>query len=97
MDNVIAAIRIADDVEDPKIKGVRTGYSPHHKFANIDYLASGVHTYSDQDLHYPGEVLQARISFPSWEYFNGAIKVGDSFEVRELDRLVGYGEILKII
>lgn len=97
MDNVIATVRIADDVDDPKIKGVSTGYAPHHKFPSVDYLASGVHTYGDRNLHYPGEVLQARISFPSWEYFKGEVKVGDSFEVRELDRLVGYGIVEKIL
>ncbi|HEF4733982.1 hypothetical protein SB379_25320 [Burkholderia multivorans] len=97
MDNIIAAFRIADDVDDPKIKGVSTGYAPHHKFAGVDYLASGTHTYPDKSLHYPGETLCARISFPSWKYFKDAIKAGDSFEVRELDRLIGYGTVEKIL
>jgi hypothetical protein len=48
-------------------------------------------------LHYPGETLETRISFPSWEYFKDTVKVGDSFEVLELDRLVGYGKVEQIL
>ncbi|WP_198361341.1 hypothetical protein [Burkholderia ubonensis] len=97
MDNIVANFRIADDVDAPKIKRVRTGYAPHHKFPNVDYFASGVHSYDDQELHYPGETLEVRISFPSWEHFRNAVKVGDSFEVRELDRLVGYGTVVELL
>ncbi|WP_206002364.1 hypothetical protein [Paraburkholderia antibiotica] len=94
---IVATVRIADDVDAPKVKGVRSGYAPHHKFATVDYLASGVHSYVDEDLHYPGETLKARISFPSWEHFQGGVKVGDSFEVLELDRLVGYGTVDEVL
>ncbi|MGZ2748589.1 hypothetical protein [Burkholderia stagnalis] len=97
MDNILATVRILGDVDDPKVRGVSTGYSPHHKFANIDWLASGKHTYDDMDLHYPGEVLKARIKFASWEYLRDAIKIGDSFEIRELDRLIGYGVVDTIL
>ncbi|MFA8358917.1 hypothetical protein ACEPT7_13605 [Burkholderia ubonensis] len=89
--------RIADDVDAPKVKGVRTGYTPHHKLLNADYLASGVRTYVDQELHYPGESLEVRISFPCWEYFRDTVKVGESFDVRELDRLVGYETVVEIL
>jgi hypothetical protein len=97
MNHIVATVRIADDVSDPKVRGVRTGYAPHHKFANVDYLASGFHTYLDADLHYPGETLKALIRFPSWEYFGNTVKVGDRFEVREVDRLVGYGKVDEIL
>lgn len=89
LNNIVATIRIADDVDDPKIKGVRSGYSPHHKFAAMNYLVSGVHRYQDDCLHYPGEALEVKISFVSWEFFKDIIKVGDVFEMLELDRLVG--------
>lgn len=95
--HIVATVRIADDVEDPKVKGVRSGYAPHHKFGAVDYLASGVHMYHDDCLHYPGETLETRISFPSWDYIKGAVKVGDAFEIFELDRLVGYGKVEKIL
>lgn len=95
--HIIATIHVADDVDEPKEKGVRSGYSPHHKFASVDFLVSGVHTYENDHLHYPGETLETRISFPSWEYFKDAVKPGDSFEVLELDRLVGYGKVERVL
>ena len=93
MSNIVATIRLADGVGDPKLKGVRSGYSPHHKFAAMDYLVSGVHRYQDDCLHYPGEALETKISFVSLGFFKDIIKVGDVFEVLELDRLVGHGKV----
>ena len=93
MHNIVATFCVADDVEWPKEKGVRSGYSPHHKFEAVEYLVSGSHVYGDNDLHYPGEMLTACITFPSWEYIHGCINVGDDFEVFELNRLVGYGQV----
>lgn len=37
-----------------------------------------------------------RIKFASWEFFGNEIKVGDDFEVRELDRVVGTGVVKEI-
>lgn len=97
MHNILATFFIADDVEHPKARGVRNGYAPHHKFAAIDYVASGFHSYDDNNLHYPGEVLKVRIDFPSWEYFSDKVRVGDSFDVLELDRLIGRGKVDEIL
>ncbi|MBU9621027.1 hypothetical protein [Burkholderia multivorans] len=97
MDNILATFEIAKDVADPKVNGVRTGYAPHHKFKSVEYLASGAHTYFDQNLHFPGEILKVRIRFPSWEYFRDKVQVGDLFEVLELDRVVGYGKVDEIL
>ncbi|MEN1409952.1 hypothetical protein, partial [Pseudomonas aeruginosa] len=79
-----------------KVKGVVSGYSPHHKFHQVEYLASGVHTYPDVKAHYPGEAIVTSIKFASWEFFGNEIKVGDDFEVRELDRVVGTGVVKEI-
>ena len=97
MYQVLATFRLAKDVAEPKIKGVRSGYAPHHKFAEVEYLVSGFHTYDDEDLHYPGETLVARIGFPSWDHFRNHVRVGDLFEVFELDRLIGHGKIEEIL
>lgn len=59
--NIVATINLADDVVYPKVKGVQSGYSPHHKFAAMDYLGGGVHRYQDDCLHYPGEALEVKI------------------------------------
>jgi len=94
---VVATFKIADDVDAPKLKGVRSGYSPHHKFKTVDYLASGFHSYDDNQIHYPGETLKTRITFPSWDQLQATVKLGDKFEVLELDRLIGHGQIEEII
>ncbi|WP_129518723.1 hypothetical protein [Burkholderia stabilis] len=97
MENIIATVKISIDVQDPKVAGVRTGYSPHHKFANIDWLASGKHVYDDTDLHYPGETLKAKIKFASWDHMRGDIGVGDRFDILENERLIGYGVVDAIL
>lgn len=97
MHHILATFFIADDVDNPKVKGVRSGYAPHHKFASVDYLASGVHSYADNDLHYPGETIKVRICFPSWEYFRNKVDVGDPFDVFELDRVIGRGRVDEIL
>lgn len=94
--NVVASIAIEEKVENPKTDGIKNGYAPHHKFKGVDYLVSGFHEYADDAVHYPGEVISARITFPSWEYFKNSVNVGDRFEVLEMNRLVGYGLIKSI-
>ncbi|MEN9867130.1 MAG: hypothetical protein RL748_2720 [Pseudomonadota bacterium] len=93
---VTAKILFLVDVPAPKLKGVVSGYSPHHKFEDLEYLVSGRHEYADQNTHYPGDTLIARIGFASWEFFGQKIKVGDKFEIRELDRKVGVGTVISI-
>lgn len=83
MKNVIATFCLSSDVPSPKVKGVKSGCSPHHKFCNIDYLVSGQHEYGDDEIHYPGESITTAITFASWEHINKEIKTGDEFEVRE--------------
>lgn len=94
--NLIASFEISDAVINPKINGIKSGYAPHHKFKNIDYLVSGYHKYKDDNFHYPGETIKAEISFPSWKYFCKSVNVGEKFEVLELDRIIGYGVVESI-
>lgn len=94
--HITAAITLSEDVPQPKTAGVKSGYAPHHLFSNVDYLVSGFHTYDDELVHYPGETLLAKIVFPSWGYFGKDVDVGDRFEVREMDRVVGTGIVQSI-
>ena len=94
--HITTLITLLDNVPHPKTDGVRSGYAPHHKFAAVGYLASGFQTYPDDSIHYPGETLIASIAFPSWEFFGSSVRVGDVFEIRELDRVVGHGVIQSI-
>ncbi|HDY5947902.1 TPA: hypothetical protein RQ911_001946 [Pseudomonas aeruginosa] len=96
MYDILALVELSEEVPRPKVKGVVSGYSPQHKFHQVEYLASGVHTYPDDKAYYPGAAVVARIKFASWEFFGNEIKVGDAFEVRELDRVVGTGVVKEI-
>jgi hypothetical protein len=91
--HISATIHLATDVPSPKARGVQTGYSPHHKFTHFEWIASGQHTYQDEDLHFPGETLFALIKFASWEFMRDKVKVGDRFEISEVDRLIGHGTV----
>ncbi|WP_236207225.1 hypothetical protein [Pseudomonas tohonis] len=95
--NIVAVVTLSAEVPFPKKKGVKSGYSPHHKFPNVEYLVSGFHVYADDQLHYPGETLLVEILFPSWEFFGGNISVGDNFSILELERLVGEGVVQSIV
>jgi len=96
MSHIIAKISLLNNVEHPKENGVKSGYAPHHKFPDINYLVSGFHTYDNNDIHYPGETFDAIIKFPSWEYIKNYIKVGDIFELMEAERIVGSGIVSDI-
>ena len=93
MHNIVADITFLDDVPEPKVNGVRSGYAPHHKFSDVDWLASGFHEYHDEILHFPGETIEAKIRFVSWEYLRDIVKPGVQFEVRELHRIIGAGVV----
>ncbi|WP_444941306.1 hypothetical protein ACJJI3_01870 [Microbulbifer sp. ZKSA004] len=94
--HVLARIELCNDVDSPKTNGVRSGYNPHHKFDGISFLVSGMHSYGDDEKHFPGEVINANINFASWEHIKEDVKVGDVFLIQELDRVVGKGVILEI-
>jgi hypothetical protein len=91
--HVSATIHLSTDVPSPKAGGVQSGYSPHHKFAHFDWIASGQHTYQDEDVHFPGETLFALMRFASWEHMQNKVQVEDRFEIREVDRVIGLGTI----
>lgn len=95
-DHISAIFTLAENVPQPKLSGIKNGYSPHHKFADIDYLVSGRHTYTDDRIHYPGEAIKVSITFASWQHICHAVKVGDCFEVREMQRIVGYGQVVEV-
>lgn len=90
MRNISATFHISTDVAEPKFRGVRSGYAPHHRLPFIGYLFSGHHSYVDNDPHYPGEALKADIAFASWAQISEYIEIGQRIEVLELERAVGY-------
>lgn len=40
--DILALVELSEEVPRPKVKGVASGYSPQHKFRQVEYLASGV-------------------------------------------------------
>ncbi|MBV7541895.1 hypothetical protein [Acidovorax sp. sic0104] len=97
MYNITALIKLSENIPRPHTGGgVKSGYAPHHKFSNIHGLVSGFHKYSDENYHFFGEELIAEIAFPGWENFCELVRIGDSFEIRELNTLVGYGKVLTV-
>lgn len=97
MHHVTALVKLSEHIPRRHTHGgVKSGYTPHHKFPNVSGLLSGAHDYLDEEYHFFGEELIARIAFPCWDDFRDLIRVGDTFEVRELKTLVGTGEILSI-
>lgn len=94
--NILAIFNVSNDVPFPKEMGIKSSYSPHHKFKNVEYLVSGRHQYGDDEVHYPGEDLFVTITFASWEYIKMSLNVGDEFEVREMDRIIGHGKVVTI-
>lgn len=91
--DIVADITFLEHVAEPKLNGVKSGYAPHHKFPHLDWLASGFHYYQDEDLHFPGETIEAGIRFVSWELLCDSLLPGMRFEVRELHRVVGIGQV----
>lgn len=63
--NIIGTFQIAEDVPEPKMHGVRSGYAPHHKFPFADNLFSEFHSYGDSEIHYPSESLRVCIALPN--------------------------------
>lgn len=98
MHHIIAIVNLTENVSRPHTNGgVKSGYMPHHKFSNVEWLVSGRHDYSDDKYHYVGETLVTKIAFPSWDDIGKMIKVGDVFEIRELNTLIGNGTVKSIV
>lgn len=95
--NILAKVDLLLDVEYPKSKGVKTGYIPHHKFNGIKALLGGKYYFADDKFHYAGETLYAKIAFVCWEHIQSEIKVGQEFDIFELDKLVGKGVVTEIL
>ena len=97
MQGIRATITFDADAPQPKMRGVVSGYQPHHHFEWSDFLTSGIHHYLDACRHYPGETLSVCIEFPFWSHFGSNVSVGDHFEISEGSRIVGHGSVDAIL
>ena len=74
---------------------VVSGYRPQFFYRNQDWDAQ--HTYIDRDQVAPGESTRAYLTFLSPELHVGHVFEGMPFLVREGQRVVAYGRVLRII
>jgi hypothetical protein len=71
-----------------------SGYRPQFHYAGHDWVA--VHEYPDVAQVHPGETARAYLSFLSPEAQVGRVKPGMPFLLREGQRVIGYGVVLRI-
>lgn len=73
---------------------VSSGYRPQFYYAGNDWDAA--HTY-DVDWVYPGDTVLATLAFFRTQNHVGQLYSGMPFAVREGDRTVANGQILKVL
>jgi len=74
-----------------------SGYRPGIKFPFHDGFFTGVQTFIDAELAFPGDVINAEIALLNTEYFKGKIYEGLDFDFFEGSNLIGHGVIKKIL
>lgn len=73
----------------------QSGYRPQFYYAGHDWDA--VHEYPDVTEASPGDTVRAYLAFLSPEDHVGRITPGMPFLVREGQRVVGYGSVVRIL
>jgi translation elongation factor EF-Tu-like GTPase len=74
-----------------------SGYRPQVKFDFTEMQTSGQQVLLDKEIVYPGEEVTAEITILSHEFFQNKLWIGMKYEFREGMRIIGTGEILKIL
>ncbi|MBI3207021.1 MAG: elongation factor Tu [Myxococcales bacterium] len=74
---------------------VFTGYRPQFYYSGHDWDAP--HEYPDVAQVNPGDTVRAFLAFLSPQEHVGHVKPGMAFLLREGQRVVGYGSVLRII
>jgi len=72
-----------------------SGYRPNH-LVTENYLTSGTHEYIGVDQLEPGSSTIANITFVSPEFYPNCLTVGQTINVQEGGKIVGYATIRKI-
>src|SRR5262245_7944996 len=74
---------------------VRRGYRPQFYYEGQSWDA--VHDYPGREEVNPGETVLALLSFLSPRQHRGRVRPGLTFELREGDRVVGTGTVLRVL
>lgn len=75
----------------------KSGYRPQVKFDFTEMQTSGLQTFIDKEIVYPGDTVDAKIKISSPTYFAGSLIEGMEFEFREGATIIGTGEIKYIV
>jgi len=73
----------------------KTGYRPQFYYDGHDW--DGVQTFKEKEWVSPGEKVTAYITFLSPAEHVGKLSPGKAFLVREGNKVVGFGSVVKVI
>jgi len=95
--DIVAKVTYLTTEQGGRIGYAASGYRPHMKFSGKKELTSGEQLFVDKDKVFPGETVVTEIRMLCPDFYKKHLTVGQSFEVSEGPKLVGYGEIIEII
>ncbi len=72
-----------------------SGYRPQFYYDGHDWDAQ--HEYPDVKTVHPGQTVRAYLTFASPEHHVGKLRPGKAFLLREGNKTVGYGSVVKIL
>lgn len=90
--DILAKVTFLKDVR--KTSAI-TGYRPHHQ-VNDDYLTTGMHVYYENNVVFPGDCVNAYITFITPEHYPKCLFKGKIVDFGEGEKVVGYIEVVEI-
>lgn len=93
----IARLKYLTSQEGGRKTPAHSGYRPHIKFEGSNYLTSGQQFFIGVDKVDPGGSIDAEITIIATSVFKNFLYAGLKFHFAEGSRIIGTGEILKIL
>lgn len=93
----IATLKYKTTEEGGRKTAAISGYRPTVKFSFDKMLTSGIQTFIDKEMVYPGETVNAFIKILAVPYFEGRLEEGIEFIFTEGNRVMGSGIIKEIL
>jgi elongation factor Tu len=93
----MATLKFHTTEEGGRRSPAKSGYRPQIKFAFEEMQTSGQQIFIEKEMVYPGDTVKSQITMASPMIFKGRLSCGMSFEFREGARVLGTGQIIKIL
>lgn len=93
----IARLKYLTSKEGGRKTAAHSGYRPHIKFEGSKYLTSGQQVFIGADKVNPGESVDAEITIIATDVFKNYLYPGLKFHFAEGPRIIGTGEIIKVL